>query len=116
MSEPTSADEPRREATSAELRHDIDSGRTGERSGGFDPAAAPLGTDAEAGGERTSAAALEQDRVSERAGARRDSARRNAATPELTPDARLPRQPAIALAAAAGLGAGLLIALALAAL
>ena len=32
------------------LRDDIDSGRTGEKVPGSDPAAAPLGTDAEAGG------------------------------------------------------------------
>lgn len=115
MSEPTSADEPRRRATSAELKHEIDSGRTGERSAGFDPAAAPIGTDAEAGGERTSPAALAEDRSYEPA-ATRHGGRRNAVTPELAPDARLPRQPAITLAVAAGVGAGLLIALALAAL
>lgn len=33
------------------LRVDTDRGRTGDKVAGFDPAAAPLGTDAEAGGE-----------------------------------------------------------------
>jgi hypothetical protein len=33
-----------------QLRHDIDSGKTGEKVDYPDPAAAPLGTDAEAGG------------------------------------------------------------------
>ena len=32
------------------LRHDIDNGRTGDKVDAPDPAAAPLGTDAEAGG------------------------------------------------------------------
>jgi hypothetical protein len=36
--------------TTAQLRHDIDSGRTGDKVAGFDPAAAPLGTDEEAAG------------------------------------------------------------------
>lgn len=36
--------------TSAQLRDDIDSGRTGDKIGFPDPAASPLGTDAEAGG------------------------------------------------------------------
>ncbi|WP_127145463.1 hypothetical protein [Pelagibacterium montanilacus] len=36
------------------LRHDIDSGRTGDKIDYPDPAAAPLGADAEAGGQPTS--------------------------------------------------------------
>ena len=36
--------------TTDQLRSDIDSGATGEKIGFSDPAAAPLGTDAEAGG------------------------------------------------------------------
>lgn len=35
---------------SEELRHDIDSGRTGDKASASDPAAAPLGTDDEAAG------------------------------------------------------------------
>lgn len=35
------------------LRRDIDRGRTGDKVAAIDPAAAPLGTDAEAGGETT---------------------------------------------------------------
>ncbi len=37
-------------ATSSELRHDIDSGATGDKLPMLDPAAAPLGSDAEASG------------------------------------------------------------------
>lgn len=35
----------------AQVRGDIDRGRTGDKVKGFDPAAAPLETDAEAGGQ-----------------------------------------------------------------
>lgn len=38
------------------LRRDIDSGRTGDKVDFPDPAAAPLGTDAEAGGDRPESA------------------------------------------------------------
>ena len=57
------------DASAAEdrLRHDIDSGKTGDKVDFPDPSAAPLGTDAEAGGQRTPAAAAEQDRIRERA-------------------------------------------------
>ncbi len=44
--------------TTAQLRHDIDSGRTGDKVAGFDPAAAPLGTDEEAAGTPPSADAI----------------------------------------------------------
>ena len=36
--------------TTEQLRHDIDSGRTGDKVAGFDLAVAPLGTDEEAAG------------------------------------------------------------------
>ncbi|HLG47013.1 MAG TPA: hypothetical protein VKY24_12295 [Reyranella sp.] len=44
--------EPRdaRTLTATELRHRIDRGETGDKVAGFDPAAAPLGTDEEAAG------------------------------------------------------------------
>lgn len=41
---------PRPGATDAQLRDDIDSGRTGDKVPASDPAAAPLGTDDEAAG------------------------------------------------------------------
>lgn len=44
--------------TSDQLRNSIDSGQTGEKVDMPDPAAAPLGTDAEAGGSPPSAAEL----------------------------------------------------------
>jgi hypothetical protein len=43
----------RREITGEQLRADIDSGRTGDKVDFPDPAAAPLATDAEAGGQGT---------------------------------------------------------------
>lgn len=78
-------------ATPEQLRHDIDTGRTGDKVGGFDPAAAPLGADAEAGGHPTSPQTLARDRRQERSGAPR-SGHANAAEPDLQPNARLPRQ------------------------
>jgi hypothetical protein len=44
--------------TTSQLRHDIDSGRTGEKVAAPDPAAAPLGTDDEAAGTPPSCAAV----------------------------------------------------------
>jgi hypothetical protein len=41
-------------ATSEQLRHDIDAGRTGDKVSAPDPAMAPLGTDDEAGGRPAS--------------------------------------------------------------
>lgn len=87
-----SASEPadeRRDATAAQLKADIDSGRTGDKVAGFDPAAAPLGTDAEAGGAPMDPDLIAEDRLGERTG-RPSSAGANAATPELAPDARGP--------------------------
>lgn len=46
---PGAADE-REAATTSRLRDDIDEGRTGDKVGYPDPAASPLGTDAEAAG------------------------------------------------------------------
>ena len=42
-----------RQRSSEQLRSDIDSGQTGDKVDHADPAAAPLGTDAEAGGSST---------------------------------------------------------------
>lgn len=70
----------------AHLKHDIDSGRTGDKAGGFDPGAAPLGTDAEAGGAPPTAQEVAMSRRDEQATAG-DGARRNAVEPELQPNA-----------------------------
>lgn len=43
-------DRPRHSPNVSQLRDDIDSGRTGDKIAASDPAAAPLGTDDEAGG------------------------------------------------------------------
>jgi hypothetical protein len=47
--------------TTDRIRHEIDSGRTGEKVDFPDPAAAPLGSDAEAGGAPPSSAARAMD-------------------------------------------------------
>jgi hypothetical protein len=82
QSEPPS----RRGATAEQLRGDIDAGRTGDKVGGLDPAAAPLGTDEEAAGVTLDAETLAEVRAQALANARRPSTRENSATPELTPD------------------------------
>jgi hypothetical protein len=51
--------------TAAKLRKDIDSGKTGDKVAASDPAAAPLGTDEEAGGVTTPQEALEKARQAE---------------------------------------------------
>lgn len=48
--------------TAERLRHDIDSGRTRDKVSGPDPAAAPLGTDAEAAGTPTPFEEIARDR------------------------------------------------------
>lgn len=70
----------------AQLRDDIDRGRTGDKVAGFDPAAAPLGTDEEAGGARTDPVLVSQMRQTERANVNTNDA--HAASPELAPDAK----------------------------
>lgn len=60
------------------LRHDIDSGRTGEKVDWPDPAAAPLGTDAEAGGAPPGEAALAVEAQRPVAGEASPSAHRDA--------------------------------------
>ncbi len=50
------------------LRADIDSGRTGDKVPASDPAAAPLGTDAEAGGNPMDPGELREARRNERKG------------------------------------------------
>ena len=109
MSEPHPHDPARRPgATAAQIKDDIDSGRTGDKVAGFDPAASPLGTDEEAGGTPHDPALMAQARLSERAG-RPTSREPNAATPELQPDARLRKSP---VAVPILVGAGVALALA----
>ncbi len=52
----TSQDQTARDRNPAQVRGDIEQGRTGDKTGGFDPAAAPYETDAEAGGTPLSGA------------------------------------------------------------
>jgi hypothetical protein len=73
-------------STSEQLRHDIDSGLTGDKAPGFDPAAAPMGADAEAGGAAPTAAEIAQAREAE---LRPTPKRPNAVEPALTPDGTL---------------------------
>ena len=51
--------------TTSQLRHHIDTGRTGEKVAASDPAAAPLGTDDEAAGTPPSAEAVATARDAE---------------------------------------------------
>ncbi len=69
--------------TAAQVRGDIDKGRTGDKTPGFDPAAAPMETDAEAGGTPLTPEEAAQAREAERRGV---AGRRNAASPENAPD------------------------------
>jgi hypothetical protein len=69
--------------TAEQLRDDIDRGLTGDKAPGFDPAAAPMSADAEAGGAPPSTAEIAQARRAER---RPGHARPNAVDPALTPD------------------------------
>jgi len=57
-------------ATTEQLRHDIDSGHTGDETPASDPAAAPLGTDEEAAGTPPSRANVAAVRRQETRGAR----------------------------------------------
>lgn len=102
-------------STTAQLKHDIDSGRTGDKAPGFDPAASPLGTDDEAGGTPPSPEVIEHARQMERKADA--SVRPNSAEPALQPNARMHRSVPIlpivigivvALVVAAMLGAALL--------
>lgn len=58
--------EHERGSTMAQLRQDIDSGRTGGKVAAPDPAASPLGTDDEAGGAPASPVTIEKVREVER--------------------------------------------------
>ena len=59
------SEDKERGAAAERLRADIDSGRTGDKVAFPDPSAAPLGTDAEAGGMTTPEEALEKARQAE---------------------------------------------------
>ncbi len=100
------ADDPRASPTSAELKDDIDSGRTGDKVGGFDPAAAPLGTDSEAAGAPPTAGEVAQARRQERAP--KPTARSNAAQPALAPDARMSASTPVLIGVALGIVAAVL--------
>jgi hypothetical protein len=60
-------------ATTDRLRHDIDSGRTGDKVRGSDPAMAPLGTDEEAAGTPVRPRDIETARRAEMRPPREDS-------------------------------------------
>ena len=63
--------------STARLRADIDAGKTGDKSAGFDAAAAPLGTDEEAAGTPIPPALAEHVRRTERWAAGPKSSRQN---------------------------------------
>ena len=101
------ADDLSASQTSAELRADIDSGRTGDKIGGADPAAAPLGTDAEAAGAPPLAGEVKEARRQEAAA--KPSATRNAAQPELAPDGRMNQSGPVLIGIAICVAAALLL-------
>jgi len=97
----------------AQLSGDINSGRSGDKVAGFDPAAAPLGTDEEAGGYSPTPGEIAQARELEnRPGVSGHKA--NASEPALTPDGVAGRWPS-ALIWAAGLVALMVVAVVIAA-
>ena len=61
------------------LKADIDAGRTGDKTPGFDPGAAPLGTDAEAAGAPASQSEIQAARLAEKGGPRHSSNEAHAA-------------------------------------
>ncbi|HEY8573842.1 hypothetical protein [Phenylobacterium sp.] len=96
--------------TTAQLRDDIQSGRTGDKVAGFDPAAAPLGVDDEAGGVSPTPEQIALAREQETAG-RPNSATTNAATPELQPNARAGGSRGMAMGLILGVAAAAVLAL-----
>lgn len=116
MTDPSNAAPERRGATTAQVKGDINAGRTGDKVAGADVAASPLGTDDEAAGETFSSEEIARVRAREREG-RPAGGSANAATPELQPDARLGPQRHLALAIAVGVvGAAVLAGLLIVAL
>jgi hypothetical protein len=100
---------PGQGATAAQIKHDIDSGRTGDKTAGFDPAAAPLGADDEAAGTPYDPQLLQAARARERGG-RPAERRPNSATPELAPDGRARhRVVSFILAALVGVAAAIVV-------
>ena len=95
-------------ATSAQLKADIDAGLTGDKVGGFDPAAAPLGTDEEAGGAGPSGAEIAGARRAERV-EDHTTARMNSAEPELAPDGWSSNRRASAIGLMIGASAALVL-------
>ncbi|WP_395670587.1 hypothetical protein [Phenylobacterium sp.] len=98
-------------ATTAQVKADINSGATGDKVGGFDPAMSPLGTDEEAGGVSPDPGLIAQARAAEQSG-RPANATPNAATPELQPNAQLKTGAPVTLPLLLGIGIAVLLAVA----
>ena len=81
--------------TVEQLRRDIDAGRTGDKSPGSDPAAAPLGTDDEAAGTPAEPVVVDLERSRARRVGDGLDARRNAPARDDAPVP--PRHPVLAL-------------------
>jgi hypothetical protein len=108
-------------ATTEQLKHAIDSGETADKVPGFDPAAAPLGTDDEAAGTPNSPAvvaeALDYERRPELA-RRQDKSQVTPADRSPAPDgssvsAKRPPDMTLAMPILVGGGAGVLVGAAL---
>ena len=65
--------QPEPASNPAQVRGDIQHGRTGDKRRGFDPAAAPLETDDEAAGTPPSAEAIQEARAGQLAGRSTDT-------------------------------------------
>ena len=77
-----------RDPNPAELRGDIQAGRTGDKRPGFDPAMAPLETDSEAGGTSLSAEQINTARATQTAGKPTDTSREFSDAMRETPGVR----------------------------
>ncbi|MBB4038510.1 hypothetical protein GGR34_000139 [Microvirga flocculans] len=75
--EPMEASPLAQGSTSAQLKDDIDSGRTGDKNEVFDPALSPLGTDDEAGGYSPKPEQVDQARHQETSVRWQDSAEKD---------------------------------------
>ena len=101
------ADQPEAPTNWAQARAQIDRGETGDKIAAPDPAAAPLGTDAEAGGAATEAADIARSARLQMQGTPAHSA---AQAPRPSMPARLVPWLVVALALAAAIILALLIA------
>lgn len=88
----------------AGLKGDIDAGRTGDKTPGFDPGAAPLGTDEEAAGTPTAQEQIDAARRAETSGVQHDGSAAHAATPPARPPSNSQERKPVGLLMAIAVG------------